>query len=85
MVISFLQNWLIGTCSFTVGSGTAKKRIVPPLSTHSSADCEAEVAPVHTMTWSASLPLFVSLSFVGRFSLAFRVVVAPNFFASSSL
>ena len=86
MVISFLQNWLIGTGSFTVGSGTAKNRMVPPLSTQSSAESDADVAPVQTITWSAKLPIVDFFEFL-RAGCLWRLMlgVAPNFLASSSL
>ena len=80
MVISFRQNWLMGTGSFTVGSGTAKNRMVPPVSTQSIADMAAEVAPVQTITWSAKCPSFISLSFWGRLSLAFKAWCCAEFF-----
>ncbi len=86
MVISFLQNWLIGTGSFTLGSGTAKNRMVPPLSTQSNADNAAEVAPVQTITWSAKLSLVYFFKFSGAsYLLRLRRVIAPNFLASFSL
>ena len=70
----------MGTDSFTVGSGTAKNRMVPPLSTQSIADMAAGVAPVQTMTWSAKSSVVYFFEFLGHVVFGVYSVVCTKFF-----